>query len=98
MSDTVHRIHFPATDAPDVTCAPGTNLGTLIDGRGPIEFGCFSGVCGTCIAHIRPADPQKLAEPSEAERALLAFFGEEGKETRLACRVRVHTDLEIHTV
>lgn len=95
MSQKRHRITFPHSDFTELTCDPGAPLGPLIDGRGPIEFGCFSGVCGTCIATVHATDPTQLPPKSEAEAALLAFYGKEAATTRLACLLQVHTDLAI---
>jgi ferredoxin len=51
----------------------------------PIATGCPDGGCGTCTVDV--VDGRGLAEPTEAERKLLAEKAKPGQ--RLACHARV---------
>ena len=62
----------------------------------PILFGCRTGLCGTCAAHVR-VDTGALAEPTEEELETLelAFDGEPPGDARLLCQLRLTADVTI---
>ncbi len=73
-------------------------MATLLDGRGPIDFGCHVGVCGTCLARVKLIGAGSLTAKSEHEKALTAFYGFEEDNVRLLCLLEAVGDLEIQAV
>lgn len=97
MTASVH-IRFAESDATPIETTRGQSLADLLDGRGPIDFGCHAGVCGTCLARVRLIGAGTLPAKSEHEQALTAFYGFEEDEVRLLCLLEALGDLEIQPV
>jgi 2Fe-2S ferredoxin len=54
--------------------------------------------CATCHVHVDPAWFDRLAEPSEMERAMLEFATDPGPNSRLSCQIRISEALDGLTV
>ncbi|MFW6050299.1 MAG: 2Fe-2S iron-sulfur cluster-binding protein [Myxococcota bacterium] len=73
---------------------PGTRLVDVVDDHpeAGVPFSCRSATCGTCrVAVLRGREA--LAPPEEAEREVLALFGDPGG-VRLCCQLELVRDAE----
>lgn len=87
-----YTLRFPDQPYPDLELAEGTALSEALDVKNsPLLFGCRTGLCGTCACVLRGA-PEG---PSEDEQEVLELYAEGVEGARLACQIRVRSDLTI---
>lgn len=89
------RIEFPGTDKVSVELQKGDNLSEkLTIHNSPILFGCRIGICGTCAIEVLHSD-EPLPERSYDEKEFLGAMAPGRDEVRLACQIRINTNLKI---
>lgn len=91
-------LRFPASEHAPLATTRGQRLAAVLDGQGPIDFGCHAGVCGTCLARVTLVGAGTLPAKSEHEQALTAFYGFEQADVRLLCLLQAIGDMEIQPV
>lgn len=77
-------------------CAAGTSFRELAQKNDlGIPFGCESGICSTCLIHIK-SGAENLGPKSEQEEFTLEARGIDAKDmtTRLGCQCKVNGDVE----
>jgi ferredoxin len=62
-----------------------------------VLFGCRTGICGTCVVEI-DANNSLVPEISADERDLLDLYAPENPRARLACQLRVTTNMKLKRV
>jgi ferredoxin len=78
---------FPALDVP-----AGAPLALSLDVRNsPVLFGCRTGLCGTCLAHLEG----RVEPPGPEELEMLQLLAPGQGKARLLCQVRPLGDLLI---
>jgi ferredoxin len=86
------KIHFPGTTYPALTLAADQSLSEhLTVQNSPVLFGCRTGICGTCLVEVLGDIPP----PSADEQEVLDAIAPNHPTARLACQLRLTTDLEI---
>ena len=89
-----HRVEFPGTSFVAVELPDLCDLSThLTVQNSPLLFGCRSGLCGTCLIEADADEP--LPPPSRDEAEALEVYAPGNPRARLACQLRVSTDLRI---
>jgi len=91
-------VRFIAADGrtgPEVEAPPGTRLLDLAQAHGqPLEGTCEGAMaCSTCHVLITGADAARLPPPSDEEEDMLDFAVGASRASRLACQVRLTTDI-----
>jgi ferredoxin len=78
-----------------VTAAPGTRLLELAQANGqPLEGTCEGAMaCSTCHVLVTGPDAAKLPSPSDEEEDMLDFAVGASRASRLACQIRLTSDI-----
>lgn len=81
------------TTGASAQCAAGSSFREVAQTQGlDIPFGCESGICSTCLIHIR-SGAENLSSKTEQEEFTLDARGA-GPEMRLGCQCTVNGDVE----
>jgi len=89
-----HRIEFPGTAFAPIELPDLSSLSLhLTVKNSPLLFGCRSGLCGTCLIEVEADDP--LPAPDAEEIEALGIYAPGNPRARLACQLRVSTNLRI---
>ena len=90
-----HEISFPETDFQKVCLPEDCALCEGLDARNsPLLFGCRTGICGTCLIEVVDGY-DNLEAPDEEEQEALSIYAPEHPKARLACQIKVCTDLKV---
>lgn len=90
----LHRIEFPGTAFTPVQLPHMASLSLhLTVQNSPLLFGCRSGLCGTCLIEVEANE--SLPAPNSNELEALEIYAPGNPHARLACQLRVSTDLRI---
>ena len=54
----------------------------------PVLFGCRTGICGTCLIQVKPAQDASIEPPSDEEKELLSVISPGDPNARLACQLK----------
>lgn len=85
-------IRFPGKDLEAIAVEPNGKLSEYLTVQNsPVLFGCRTGICGTCLVIARG----NIAPPDPEEKEILEIFSPGNSQTRLACQIRVTSDIEI---
>jgi ferredoxin len=92
------RIRFISADGGRETVvdsAPGDRLLDVAQAHGlPLEGTCEGAMaCSTCHVHLVGGDVAALPPPSEEEEDMLDFAAGANRQSRLACQVKLTTDV-----
>lgn len=82
-------VRFGSGHAPVRVPAGAALPAHLTASNSPLLFGCRTGLCGTCLVHLAPAD---AADPADADERELLDVLEAGDGARLACQLRLRAD------
>jgi ferredoxin len=83
---------FPDSSLAPVKAPEGSNLSEVLDAtNSPLLFGCRTGICGTCLVAVEGHS----GVPDEDEREVLAILARGAPGARLACQVKVHSNLTL---
>lgn len=86
------KVQFPGTDFPELMVPEGFSLSRKLDVQNsPILFGCRTGICATCVCLVEGS----LTPPSDDEKEVLELFAPDEPTARLACQVKVDSNLSI---
>jgi len=96
MSDNITcTIYFDDASYAPVSAPQGSALAEILTPENsPIAFGCCSGMCGACLSEVDDLD-QSLTEMSDHELETLELFGQDKRNARLACQLKLTGDLKI---
>jgi ferredoxin len=90
-----YRIDFLDSDKNEVNLNEGDCLSEkLTIQNSPILFGCRIGICGTCAIEIVDSD-SPLPEKTHDENEFLSTMAPERENVRLACQIRINTNMKI---
>lgn len=92
------RIRFISADGSQefvVEAKPGDRLLDLAQAHGqPLEGTCEGAMaCSTCHVHLVGGDIDKLPPPTEEEEDMLDFAAGANRQSRLACQVKLDSDI-----
>ena len=74
-------------------CAAGSNFRDVAQEKGlDVPFGCESGICSTCLIHIK-SGAENIGPKTEQEEFTLEARGA-GPEVRLGCQCTINGDVE----
>ena len=91
-----YKISFTDSKYPDVELDENDELSeTLTAKNSPILFGCRTGICGTCLIQVHEEGPEPLHSRTNDEVDFLEELYPGNKSYRLACQVRVNTNVKI---
>jgi ferredoxin len=86
------KIVFPGTNFAPIILESEQNLSEhLTIQNSPVLFGCRTGICGTCLVEVSG----DLSLPESNEQELLAILAPNNPRARLACQIKISSDLEI---
>lgn len=89
------RIDFIDSDKEPVELDEGDNLSEkLTIHNSPILFGCRIGICGTCAVEVVDSE-SPLPPRTQDENEFLGAMAPGRDEVRLACQIRINTNLKI---
>ncbi|MBX7096248.1 MAG: (2Fe-2S)-binding protein [Myxococcaceae bacterium] len=98
MTSASHAVSFKSASHPPVQVPRGKNLSLhLTASNSPVLFGCRTGICGTCMSHVRVVAGE-LVPPNEDERESLDVNGAPSADCRLLCQIDVSADIEVDPV
>ncbi|MEC9466852.1 MAG: 2Fe-2S iron-sulfur cluster-binding protein [Myxococcota bacterium] len=87
------KVSFPGTEYGPMVVSEGPSLSEELDAaNSPLLFGCRTGICGTCVVEV---DGESLPPPDEDEREILEVYAPDNPKARLACQLRVTSDITI---
>ena len=90
-----YKIEFLDSDKPEVTLNEGDCLSEKLNiQNSPILFGCRIGICGTCAIEIVSTD-SPLSVKTHAENEFLSAIAPDREDVRLACQIRINTNMKI---
>lgn len=93
---TQRRVEFPGTGFCALELPHSAPLVLHLTVRNsPVLFGCRSGLCGTCLIEVEPIGGGALAPPDALESETLGIYAPANAKARLACQLRLSTDLRI---
>lgn len=91
-------IEFPGTEFPPVELPANADLpSVLTDENSPIQFGCRTGVCATCLVEVEAIDGT-LAEPQEEEQETLEIYAPDNACARLVCQLALTANVKIKKI
>ena len=74
-------------------CAAGSNFRDIAQDQGlDVPFGCESGICSTCLIHIK-SGAENISPKTEQEEFTLEARGA-GPEVRLGCQCQINGDVD----
>ena len=89
------KLEFEDSENEPVTLNDGDNLSEkLTIQNSPILFGCRIGICGTCAIEVLHSDSE-LQPRTHDENEFLGTMAPEREEVRLACQIRINTNMKI---
>ncbi|MEM7772061.1 MAG: 2Fe-2S iron-sulfur cluster-binding protein [Cyanobacteria bacterium P01_E01_bin.6] len=89
---TTHTISFFQDSLESLTISSHQSLADVLTVQNsPVLFGCRTGICGTCLVE---ADGD-IPPPDEEERELLEVLAPDHPKARLACQIKVTSNLAI---
>ena len=81
------------TTGASADCAAGASFRDVAQAQDlGVPFGCESGICSTCLIHIK-SGAENLSPKTEQEEFTLEARGS-GPEVRLGCQCMVNGDIE----
>lgn len=93
-----YKICFPATEYLPCEMPENSNLADELNAsNSPVLFGCRTGLCGTCLIEILDSDG-KLNIPNEIEEEALSIYAPNNQKARLACQIRLQSNISIKTI
>jgi ferredoxin len=96
MGDDAFLVRFGRTRHGAVALPRGASLAEhLTVDNSPLLFGCRTGICGTCVVRVRVLGTTPLAPPGDEEAELLQIICPGEPQARLACQLRLTTDIDV---
>ncbi len=93
------EVRFADSDKPPLRLAAETNLSEALDvHNSPILFGCRTGICGTCAVEVVAEHGEPLHPRTADEDEYLSAMAPDRPKCRLACQIRLNTNLTIRKV
>jgi ferredoxin len=91
-------VAFEGCDMQPVVLKSGSLLSEhLTIQNSPILFGCRIGICGTCSIEVSDTSPEMPPRTHE-EQEFLETLAPDRPNYRLACQIRINSDLKIKKV
>ena len=92
MSEQRYSVSFPGTSYLPITLEAHQKLSQhLTVQNSPVLFGCRTGICGTCLVLVNG----ETLPPSAEEQEVLALLAPEHTNARLACQLKLTSNIEI---
>ncbi|MBW4507375.1 MAG: (2Fe-2S)-binding protein [Scytonematopsis contorta HA4267-MV1] len=92
MNTEICNVSFPQTNYQPICLSKNENISEYLTVQNsPVLFGCRTGICGTCIVVVNGDIPP----PTEEEKEILEIFAPENSQVRLACQLKLTSDIEI---
>jgi ferredoxin len=93
------EISFEDSSKAPVRLKSGAPLSEFLDiQNSPILFGCRTGICGTCAIEICDEKGGPLHPRTQDEEEYLSAIAPDRPKCRLACQIRLNTNLCIRKV
>lgn len=93
------EIRFLDSDKEPVRLPEGSNLSEVLTiQNSPVLFGCRTGICGTCAIEIVEEKGEALHPRTPDEVEYLEALAPDRPRCRLACQIRLNTNLAIRKV
>lgn len=90
------QISFEPSDFSPVVLEDGESLSeNLTAENSPVLFGCRTGICGTCAIEVLDVSGDPLMPRTEEETLFLETLAPENPRLRLACQIRLNTNIKI---
>ena len=94
MSD--FKVTFKDTSYEPMIVSEGPSLSEELDAaNSPLLFGCRTGICGTCVVEV---EGENLPPPDDDEAEILEVYAPDNPKARLACQLRVTSDITIRPI
>src|SRR5438034_3656179 len=93
-----YKIEFLDTTFPAIELEEHANLPEeLTELNSPLQFGCCTGLCATCLVELELVDGQ-INPPNEDEIELLELMAPGNPKARLTCQLKLNGNIKLKKI